>query len=120
MSGKASNIPMWIITRVTAFAINCLLAYLAFEFAIKAIAWLGYVPSYEDTPGFYKKVGLLICIPTFSYVIYWTHEFKYELEEKRLQIDLQPVRIEPLLTQRIDNSLASLPRNGGSGLIKDI
>lgn len=111
---------MWIIARVTALAINCLLAYLAFEFAIKAIAWLGYVPSYEDTPDFYKKVGLFIGIPTVVYVVYWTHEFKYELEEKRLQIDLQPVRVEPLLTQQVDHSLPALPRNGGSSLIEDI
>lgn len=111
---------MWIIARVTALAINCLLAYLAFEFAIKLIAWLGYVPSYEDTPAFYKTVGSFIGIPTFCYVVYWTHEFKYELEQKRLQIDLQPTRIEPLLTQQVDNSLTALPRNGGSSLIEDI
>lgn len=111
---------MWIIARVIALAINCLFAVIAFELAIKTIAWLGYVPSYEDTPRFYKNVAMLIGIPSICYVTYWVYDFKYELEEKRLQIDLQPTRIEPLLTQDVDHSVTALTRDSGSRLIKDI
>lgn len=111
---------MWIIARVTAFAINVALAYLAYIAVIKFIAWAGYVPSYEDAPKFNGTIASLIGIPSVCYVVYWVNEFRHELEEKRLQIDLQPVRIEPLLTQKVDNSLTSLSGNGGSGLIEDI
>lgn len=111
---------MWIIARVTAFAINVAIAYLAYVFSIKVIAWAGYVPSYEDAPKFYGAIASLIGIPSVCYVVYWVHDFKHELEDKRLQIDLQPARVEPLLTQKIDHSLTTLPRNGGSGLIEDI
>lgn len=111
---------MWIIARVTALAVNCVLAVVAFELVIKAIALLGYVPSYEDTPDFYKTVGSFIGIPSVFYVVYWVYDFKYALEEKRLEIDLQPSRIEPLLTQQVDDSVPTLTRDSGSRLIQDI
>lgn len=108
---------MWIITRVTALAFNIACAVVLFEIAVRIIAWLGYTPSYEDTPDFYKTVASFIGIPTFLYVVYWCYDFRHELEEKRLQIDLQPVRIEPLLTQHIDNSVTTLPRDSGTSLV---
>jgi len=111
---------MWIIARLTALGINLALAWLLFEAAVRIIAWLGYVPSYEDTPDFYKTIAGIIGIPSFCYVIYWVYEFRYELEEKRLQIDLQPIRIEPLLTQEVNDSLPALTRDSGSSLIEDI
>lgn len=93
---------------------------LAFECVIQVIAWMGYVPSYEDTPLFYKQVGIPIFIPTSIYVVYCYYEFQIELEEKRLEIDSQPARIEPVFTQSLDNGVSTLDGDSRARLIEDI
>lgn len=103
MFDKSSNIPMWIISRVFSVAVSIGISMLAFECVIQVIAWMGYVPSYEDTPLFYKQVGIPIFIPTSIYVVYCYYEFQIELEEKRLEIDSQPARIEPVFTQSLED-----------------
>lgn len=110
---------MWIIARVASLAAILVSGWLAFELSIFVIAKLGYVPSYEDTPGFYKIVGDAILIPTLFYVFFWYCDFTETLEQKRLEIDLQPTRIEPLLTETVDNGLPALRGDSPSRLIED-
>ena len=121
MSGKASNIPMWIVTRMFEIAVYVALGWLAFEAAIKGLSMIGISATYENAANFYFIVAGFTVFPFWSHAIYSACCLFNEIELfQSLDEKLEPARIEPLLTQEIDDSIPTLPRDRGTRFFEDI
>lgn len=72
-----------------------------------------------DALQFEQIIASIVVTPIWIYGFFWYYDFTETLEQKRLEIDLQPTRIEPLLAEPVDNGIPALRGDSPSRLIED-
>ncbi len=94
--------------------------WLLFEAALKGLSYFGVSATYENAKSFYVAVGMFTAMPLWLNAIYVAFCTFSETEYLQEIEDSQPSRIEPLLTQQVDDSVPTLTRDSSSRLIQDI